>query len=220
MEDLIQWFLVHGYPFIFAALLASGVGFPVPEDVPLIAAGVMAANGGMAVWPASLACGVFVLMRDCFVFWLGYRYGEGLLENRWAARIVRPKLVHKAQERLRKSQTFVVFTGRFLPGLRGPIFFAAGTSRVKPLLFISVDTFAALISVPVWVWLGYVFADNFDHLINTAKTARVGVLTAAGLFVAYLLYRWWRSRKETAAEEAEPPLPDGPAGDVDGDQGG
>lgn len=205
MEELIQWFVAegHGYPLIFIALLASGVGAPIPEDVPLIAAGVMAAAGGMGVWHASLVCGVFVLIRDCFVFWLGYRHGVGLLENRWAARVVRPALVRKAQERLRESQSFVVFTGRFMPGLRGPIFFAAGTARVKPALFLSVDTFAAVISVPVWVWLGFAFADNYEHLVNTAKTFRVGVLATAGLFVAFLLFRWWRRSRPGSAPQPE-----------------
>jgi membrane protein DedA with SNARE-associated domain len=202
VEDLIRWFLAdgHGYPFIFAALLGSGVGVPIPEDIPLIAAGVMAAAGGMGVWTASLACGVFVLIRDMFVFGLGYRYGVELLENRWASRVVRPKLVQKFQERVRKNDKVVVFTGRFMPGLRGPVFFAAGVAKVPPAKFLLIDTLAALISVPLWVWLGYAFADHFDFLIEAAVQARTGILTLTGLVALVVIVRWWRGRD--AVEES------------------
>ncbi len=193
---MIRWFLAdgHGYPFIFVALLASGVGVPIPEDVPLIAAGVMAAAGGMGVWTVSLACGVFVLTRDVFMFGLGYRYGVELLENRWASRIVRPHLVRKFQERLRKNDKVVVFTGRFMPGLRGPIFFAAGVAKVRPAKFLLIDTLAALISIPLWVWLGYAFADHFDVLVEAAIQARTWILIGGALVVLVFIHRWWRGR--------------------------
>ncbi len=176
-------------------MLASGIGVPIPEDVPLIAAGVMGAHGGLDVISASMACGAFVLLRDTFVFALGYRYGVELLENRWAARIVRPATVHKIQARLRKNDVAVVFTGRFMPGLRGPVFFTAGTAKVHPVKFAVVDTFAAVISVPVWVWLGFAFADNFDELVAAAKQFRAGLLTLGGLVVCYLAARWFKSTR-------------------------
>lgn len=202
MEELILWFLAdgHGYPFIFVALLASGIGVPIPEDVPLIAAGVMASAGGMGVWTVSLACGAFVLVRDIFMFGLGYKYGVELLEHRWASRIVRRELVGKFQERVRKSAKIVVFTGRFMPGLRGPIFFAAGTAKVHPAKFVLIDTLAALISVPLWVWLGYAFGDHFEYLVEAAVQARAWLLAITSLVLVALVHRWWRNR--TAAQSS------------------
>lgn len=200
MEDLITWFVAdgRGYPLLFAALLASGVGVPIPEDVPLMAAGVMAAGGGMGVLPASLACGVFVLIRDGFMFWLGYRYGVELLDKPWARRIVRRSLVEKFRERVQRNEKAVVFSGRFMPGLRGPVFFAAGTARISPISFVVVDTFAALISVPVWVWLGFVFADNFDRLTAAARQFRMGLLGTAAVVVLLVLFRYARKRRASA----------------------
>jgi membrane protein DedA with SNARE-associated domain len=197
MEDLITWFVAegHGYPLLFAALLASGLGLPIPEDVPLMAAGVMAAGGGMGVLPASLACGVFVLMRDGFVFWLGYKYGVELLDKPWARRIVRRELVEKFRDRVQKNEKAVVFSGRFMPGLRGPVFFAAGTARVSPISFVVVDTFAALISVPIWVWLGFMFADNYDQLTAAARHFRVGLLGTAAVVLLVVLFRILRKRR-------------------------
>jgi len=39
--------------------------------------------------------GVFVLMRDGFVFWLGYRHGVELLDRPWARRIVRRSIAER-----------------------------------------------------------------------------------------------------------------------------
>ena len=197
MEELITWFVAdgRGYPLLFAALLASGFGVPIPEDVPLMAAGVWAAGGGLPVLPASLACGIFVLIRDGFMFWLGYRYGVELLDKPWARRIVRRSLVEKFRERVQRNEKAVVFSGRFMPGLRGPVFFAAGTARISPISFVVVDTFAALISVPVWVWLGFLFADNFDRLTAAARQFRAGLLGTAAIIVLVMLFRWLRKRR-------------------------
>ena len=38
--------------------------------------------------------------------------------------------------------------------------------RVSYITFIAMDGLAALISVPVWVYLGYFFADNIDLLME------------------------------------------------------
>ena len=48
-DDPVSWTIEHGYPVLFGMLLFSGLGVPIPEDVPLIAAGVLARHGGMGV---------------------------------------------------------------------------------------------------------------------------------------------------------------------------
>ena len=116
--DPMAWTIEHGYPVLFGMLLFSGLGVPIPEDVPLIAAGVLATQGGMGVIQASITCSFFVLCRDLAVFTLGYRFGDALLEGRWGRRIIRAADLQRAETRLRQRGTAVIFIGRFLPGLR------------------------------------------------------------------------------------------------------
>ncbi len=200
MEQLIHWLVAdgNGYPVIFAVLLASGLGLPIPEDVPLLAAGVMAANGGMPVVEASIACGVFILVRDIFVFTLGYRYGVDLLQTRWASRIIKKEMVDKVQARVRKNGILLVFTGRFTPVVRVAIFFTAGTAKVRPASFVAVDAFAAAISVPVWVWVGAAFADNFDQLTQIARSTRWGLIIALAVLLGLVAVKWSLSRRGSA----------------------
>lgn len=195
MTELITWLAEHGYPIIFLMLLASGIGIPVPEDVPLIAAGILADNGGMPVGTASAACGVFVLARDSIVFFLGRRYGVSVLENRWAQRIVKPATVHRAQRHLQTRGALVVFVGRFLPGFRAAVFFAAGASKVRPSTFLLMDFLAALISLPFFVWVGFKFSQNLPRIQELVSQFRTASLSVAALIALVVLWGWWRASK-------------------------
>lgn len=194
MTETLSWLAEHGYPIIFLMLLASGLGVPVPEDVPLLAAGILADNGGLSVPVASAACGIFVLARDSIVFFLGRRYGVAVLENRWAQRIVTPETVRKAQGHLEQRGALVVFLGRFLPGFRAAVFFAAGASRVRPAVFFTMDFLAALLSLPFFVWLGYAFSQNLDQIQAYVSRFRTVSLSVLALIALFFVVRWWRSR--------------------------
>jgi len=185
MDDPLSLAVEHGYPILFGMLLVSGLGVPIPEDVPLVAAGVLANHGGLSIWEASLACGVFVLSRDCIVFYLGRRYGRSLLSSRWGSRLLQPKHLDQAEARIRNHPNLVVFVGRFLPGLRSAVFFAAGSSRIHPGRFLAVDTLAALGSLPLFIGLGYFFAANIETLRVALSEVRTVVLVS--VIVALLL---------------------------------
>ena len=82
MQDIISWLVAdgRGYPVIFLLLLGAGLGIPIPEDVALLATGVMATHeNGLSVPVGAAACGVFVLTRDLVVYGLGRRYGTAIL---------------------------------------------------------------------------------------------------------------------------------------------
>jgi membrane protein DedA with SNARE-associated domain len=195
MTDLITWLAEHGYPIIFLMLLGSGFGVPVPEDVPLIAAGVLADHGGMSVPMAALACGGFVLARDTFVFTIGYRYGTAVLENRWASRVVSPDRLKRVQKYLEERGAIVVFIGRFVPGFRVAIFFAAGASKVKPGVFLLTDTLAAVLSLPFFIWIGYAFSQNLERIHELVTGYRTVSLSVLAVVLAVALWRWWRAQQ-------------------------
>ena len=195
LGDLLPWFVDHGYPILFATLLLSGFGLPIPEDVPLIAAGIMADHGGLSVPVASAVLGVFVLMRDGIVFSFGYRYGLRLLEHPWPARILKREVVENAAERVRRNGVLWVAVGRFLPGLRGAVFFAAGTAKVPPVQFLLVDFLAALVSLPLFVYIGYAFSSNYEAIeaaLGRLRWVFLGVALTAVLIVA--IRSWLRRR--------------------------
>ena len=81
-----------------------------------------------------------------------------------------------------------IFVGRFLPGLRMPIFLFAGIFRkVKPATFFFIDLIASVISVPIWVYVGYYFGGDLKKLKAFAidNTNTIGILLIFVLFLGH-----------------------------------
>ncbi len=201
-EDPLSWTIEHGYPVLFGMLLFSGLGVPIPEDVPLIAAGVLARHGGMSVLQASVACSLFVLSRDLMVYGLGYRFGESLLENRWGRRLIREQSLRKVEGKVRDNGIAVVFIGRFLPGLRAAVFFAAGKAKIPLVRFLLVDALAAALSIPAFVFAGYLCAANIDVLMQGLREFR-GLLIFAALLGGVLFLRSLRKQDNSNPPQAK-----------------
>lgn len=199
MEFLIEFFSGYGYWAVFLVLLACGFGLPIPEDITLVSGGVISGLGYTNVHWMLVISMVGVLLGDSIMYWLGRIYGEKILKFPLIRSIVTPQRLAAVQERFEKNGNTLLFFARFLPGLRAPIYMVSGiTQRVSYTKFIAIDFFAAIISVPIWVYLGDFGAKNLDWLqaqIQKGQMAIWIVLVAVGLFV---FWKWKRGRKKQA----------------------
>lgn len=178
-----------GIYLIFLVLLACGFGFPLPEDVPLLAAGILSGLGYVNFWYTLLICFVGVLLGDSIIFFLGKSFGKKLKKT-----VLFKYLLTEARE-IKISAWFnthgdkSIFFARFAPGLRVAVFFSAGTYKVPFWKFFFFDGFAALISVPVWVWLAYALSSNLEALSERLSTVQSGLyILVAALFVFVILF--------------------------------
>ncbi len=176
------------YATILGVLLACGLGVPIPEDITLVAAGVLAGLDKISLPGAYVAGFVGVLIGDTFLFFLGRKLGRNAFNLPLIKKIMTPKRILLSEKRIQDNSKFVCFTARFLPGLRAPIFLTSGILGVKPVTFILLDGFAALISVPVWVYVGWFFSKNLDGAIAFAEKAQVYLIIGVILFVTGYVY--------------------------------
>lgn len=193
---LEAFFIQYGYAAVFLVLLACGFGVPIPEDVTLVAGGVISGLGYTNVH-IMVAVGMLgVLVGDGLMFAAGRVFGHKILKVRLIARVMTPKRYAQVQEKFDKYGNRVLFAARFLPGLRTPIFITAGISRkVSYLRFLAMDGLAALISVPVWVYLGAYGAENREWLMRKVHQFQSVLFVLIGIGIAVLLYFWWRKRR-------------------------
>ena len=113
-------------------------------------------TNGFAI--AALVCAVIWFWWFGFV--LAVIFGVRAMRVRWIAHLLTPRRYALVQAKFDRYGNRLMFVARFLPGLRSAVFLTAGmTHRVSFLRFIALDGLAAAISVPIWVWLGYVGAD-------------------------------------------------------------
>lgn len=191
LSSLVGW---KAYAAILGVLLACGLGLPIPEDITLIAAGILSAIGHISLVGALLAGFFGVMIGDSLLFFVGRKYGMSVLRLPGFRSVFTPKRISKAEKTILKNSRFICFTARFLPGLRAPIFLTAGIMGVRPAIFLGLDGFAALISVPVWVLIGHWFGSNIDEVLHFAKQAQFTLLAIIIVFI--LCYLFWRWRKK------------------------
>lgn len=196
LDSLINIFAQNGYAAVFIALMICGAGLPLPEDITLVAGGVIA---GLGYANVHAMCGLAlfgVLLGDGAIFLLGHHYGARMLKWRWVARILTPLRYAKVQDQFDRYGNRVLFFARFIPGMRTTVYVIAGTThRVSFLRFLVIDTLAALISVPVWVYLGYFGANNHEWLVKWMRRGQGSVWVLCGILVLLLATVWWRRRR-------------------------
>lgn len=186
---------VPAYVTIFSILLACGLGLPIPEDLTLFAAGYLAYLENIELPLAIVICFVGVLVGDFVLFMLGRYVGDRFFKLPGVKYVMTPERVALAQAKLKKNAKKVCFFARFLAGLRAPIYFSAGMLGVRPSVFVSLDTLAALLSVPALVYVGYHFGDEIEVGLNYMRSAEKYIM--ATLAILGLLALWNVVRKKT-----------------------
>lgn len=206
LQLLLDFFTNYGYLAVFLVLMVCGFGVPIPEDITLVAGGIISGLGYANVHVMFGVGMLGVLLGDGFMFVMGRVFGHRVLRNRLIAKILTQEHFLLVQEKFAKYGNWVLFVARFLPGLRSPTFLVAGmTKRIPYWRFLVMDGFAALISVPVWVYLGYFGAYNREWLLTWVHRGQSGILwtTAALLLAALVIYLRRRKACREAAKQAQ-----------------
>src|SRR5512137_1658949 len=208
-----------GYLAVFGLLLAAGFGFPLPEDVPLIAGGVLAWLASPLEAPtlagmvgdtglqAMVAVGMAgILVGDSVIYWAGRSFGRRVAEVWPFRRLITPAKLERVERLLQQRGKVVVMVARFLPGLRAPTYFTVGHSRLPFWEFLIFDGLAAAVSAPLWVCLGFWFGSDIGEAARHAARFGNYILAAVLVVVAGLGIRWWLTRRG----ELPPPPPSSP----------
>lgn len=196
---LEAFFTQYGYIAVFIVLIACGLGMPIPEDLTLVTGGVIAGLGHANVHIMFIVGMIGVLTGDGLMFIAGRIFGDRILSFRFVQRIMTPKRYAKVQNKFDQYGNRVLFFARFLPGLRTPIYLTAGISgKVSLWQFILMDGLAAMVSVPIWVYLGSYGAENIDWLMHKVHQFQTGLYIILAVSVAGMLFYFWRKQKRTA----------------------
>lgn len=185
--ELLQPYGTLSLLLIFLILIACGFGFPLPEDIPLLAAGFLAGQGIINYELTMLVCMIGVLGGDSIIFNIGYHFGPKIKQISYVKKILTSKREEKIQHWFNRYGAKTLFFARFAPGLRMPLFLSAGLYKVSFWKFLALDGFAALISVPLWIWLAYSFSSNLELLVDRAKALQIGIFSAVGILLILII---------------------------------
>lgn len=195
---MLQHFDQYGYIGVFCALLAAGFGFPIPEELPVITAGIMVGHEDTTLrwYYMLLVVMAGVVIGDGVLYGLGRIWGRRLLDSGFVRRNLVP---HDKQAQIEKNFAergiWVLLGARLLPGIRAPVFIMAGILRVPLGRFLLADAIYAIPLVNVLFWLSYFLTDQMLVIFNKVNEYKslvaVAVLSgiAGALIQKYILSR-------------------------------
>ena len=174
-------------------LFGAGLGVPLPEEIPVLAAGVLAHEGVVRWWIALPLCLVAILGGDTVLYWVGHHWGEHILDWRVVRLILTPAREEELKARYRRHGVKIVFAARHVAGLRAAAFLTAGIARVPFTQFIVVDTAAALLGVPFSFALAFFFADQLEWVLSDVHRIErwlvVAVVALVAGWIAFVAFR-------------------------------
>jgi membrane protein DedA with SNARE-associated domain len=200
-----------GYLGIFVGLVLTGIGFPMPEELPVVIGGGMAAHPSAQVrwWIMLPVCIAGVLVSDGFLYAIGRFWGPRLLHIEWIRRrVFPPERLAKIEENFDKYGVKLLLFARLTPGIRAPVFFTAGMTRLSVAKFLFADGLYAIPGVSLLFFLGYWFAESMVDFVEGPfeKAKTIIILVVVVVVAAYFLYRHLRKPSVTGDPAEMPPL--------------
>ena len=200
----MDFFAKYGLIAVFISLISTPLGNPVPEDISLLAGGMLAGMGQTNVWVALVVGYAGVIIGDCIAFAMGRRVG--LKPGGFLSRAVGDKQVARLQRFYERFGDRTILICRQLPGFRLPCFFIAGASGISIRRFLLIDGTAALVTANVFTWLGYFYAEDLGNVIaglGRFRQVMTAVLVLAIGLVVYRVVLYQIERRQVKREERE-----------------
>lgn len=187
-----------GYWGVLLLMFLETVFPPIPSEVIMPVAGIVAASGALSLTGVILAGSLGAMLGNTFWYVLARMIGverfQPLIERhgRWLT-IDWPD-VERAQAAFGRFGGLIVFLGRMIPSIRSVISIPAGLLRMRLPGFLIWSTLGTVIWSTGLAVAGWVLGRNLDQI-----EAVIGPLSLAVIVAVVGLYIWrqvtWHRRK-------------------------
>lgn len=157
------------YSGLIAVLIGTGMGLPFPESIILILGGFMAYSGRMDLYYTVSACYAGVMAGDMLSYHMGRRWGDQIIRKTTLNGWLSPERWDKVKEHFSRHENKTILISRFIPGIRVAAHVMAGVLKVRTIKFFLLNSVAALINVPLTVYVGYVFGSRVEKALHFTR---------------------------------------------------
>jgi membrane protein DedA with SNARE-associated domain len=193
---------LFAYLLVFAALMAGSIGIPAPEDLTLIAAGVLCSLDQVNTVVMGITCYVGLVLGDLIIYRIGWMTGPTLFRKKWFRRHISTKRLEAMRTNLHKRTMLTILVARHLFYIRTATFLMCGAVRISFIRFLVMDAIAALITAPLMMGIGFIFAHNYEAIVRWVRDLKF-FLVGLGILTAVFLYRRYKRTKDEAEESSE-----------------
>lgn len=194
-----------GYIAVFGVVALEGFGlFFVPGETTLIAAAIVAGASPQLNIVLVLVAGFLgAIAGDNFAYWVGHRFGFGLIHRFGHYVRLNEKRVKFVQYVYLRYGSPIVFVGRFVMLLRAWESFLAGANDMPWRKFFPVNAGASLVWVCVWGLGAYGLGQSSKAMLEWVG-AGIFVIVCLILIGGWLYFRRHEDALEAKADKALP----------------
>ena len=175
----LGWVENWGYPGVIVLMAMESSIFPVPSEIVIPPAAILAASGGKMTIAGVIAAGTFgSWLGSAITYWVALFVGRPVV-LRWGKYFfIPPDKLERAERFMHRYEAGGIFFARLLPVIRHLISIPAGIIRMGFLKFSVLTTVGAAIWCTVLAWLGgrvgdKLRAEDKDSLDPVALVAAV-----------------------------------------------
>jgi len=183
------------YVGLFFLLILGGLGVPFfPEDLILIACGVLISVGIVKPVPAILISYAGLILSDFMLYWAGRKIGRKIVTNQRFEKILSPAKFLIIEKKFRKHSTLIMLLGRLLIGFRTQVFLLSGITKVSMTKFLLIDSFGSAVVLSIMITAGYLggkFLESVQKgILYMEYIVGFLIVVAIILIIIYLFYKY------------------------------
>ena len=200
-EKLLRSFGTLG---LFAIIFAESgllVGFFLPGDSLLFAAGLFAARGSLNIVVISIGCAIAAVVGDQVGYSFGHKVGPSLF-RRPDSRLFKQEYLAKAEEFFEHYGAKAIILARFVPIVRTFVPIVAGAGSMHYRTFLRNNIIGGVLWAVLFVQLGYWLGKRYPWMVNKIDVLAL-VIIAFSLIpigIEFLRHRR-RSARDAAATD-------------------
>lgn len=203
------------YLLVGGIIMLESMGIPVPGEITLVSASLLAATGLTSVWGVAIAAAIGAIIGDSIGYTIGRRGGRALL-IRAGLRFPKhfgPAHLARAERVFERWGVWAVFFGRFVALLRilaGPL---AGALRVPYRKFLLANATGGILWAFGTAWVIYYLGRTAERYLKGFSWLALGLAVACGIATTLYLKRR-AARAQILLEDGDPATDPSPVDEI------
>lgn len=199
MNSFIDTYVVtYGLLAILVLMTLESALIPVPSELVMTLAGVLAASGKLSLIGAILVGILGNLIGSVMLWAIGRTGGRSLVERFGRFIFVKPRDLDRAEQWFQRHGEAAVIISRLLPVVRSVISLPAGVAEMPVGKFSLYTLIGSIPFVALLTLAGYWLGANYTVLVKVIQD--LGYVLGALLVVLVVGFVWFRYRRRANLE--------------------
>ncbi len=190
-----------GYPGIIALMAIGCACIPIPSEVVMVAAGIVAQKGGICFHAAAILGAFGCMIGSALSYWAGRKGGRPFLEKYGKYVLFRAHDFEVADRWFHKYGQGAVFLGRMVPVIRTFISLPAGIHGVSFWPFLALSLVGSLPWCYGLAYVGYRASEQWETVQRYMNRFETLIIVLILVGIVWFVYSHLRRRRRPAEEQ-------------------